>query len=241
MPTNWKMQQNKPSAIITGASSGLGRELAYQFAKNGINVILSGRNREELAKTQDQCVRSYFPPPMTIVAPGDLTDPEVIRTLASTADLQNVRYLVSCAAVYSKGLLTANTRPCDILLPNLVATMDLVKAVYPAIVRNGGGTVININSSAGKTAPEEEALYAASKHGLTGFFKSFRVEARRKKVRVLDVFIGGMRTPMMQTRPDFEYLIDPAQAAEVIYNTAVVQPDTLEIDELTISRFKFPA
>lgn len=240
--TPFKHPANAKAAVVTGASSGLGRELAKQFAIGGNHVILSGRNEYELQVTHGVCMNSTpagnrFCGTTKVV--GDLRDAGVVQKIYDTAHLFNAEYLVSCAAVYSKGP-TEKSEPCDILLPNLIATIELVKAIYPMFAERRHGTIININSSAGKKGTEQEALYSASKHGLTGFFSSLRLEARHRNVRVLDVFIGGMRTPMMAHRSDWAHLIDPSQAAELIYKVAKMDLDTFQVDEVTLSRFCFP-
>ena len=237
-----QLPSNALGAVITGASSGLGRELAIRFSAGGYHVILSGRNKDELQRTHELCIAATPSgekfPGSTIIC-GDLRDSEVIKQIALMAGLYRANYLVTCAAVYSKSSVDS-TAPCDILLPNLVATIELVKAIYPVFLTGHCGTFVNINSTAGKHSSENESLYVASKHGLTGFFGSLRLEARRKNIRVMDVFIGGMKTPMMKHRPDYDYLIDPVQAAAAIHRTAVDTSDTFQVDELTLGRFSFP-
>lgn len=242
MPTDPRHPANAKAAIITGASSGLGRELAKQFSAGGNQVILSGRNVDELRITHAECMNAT---PVgkkycgAVRIAGDLCNPAIVQKIRDTAHLLNAEYLISCAAVYSSGP-TDKSEPCDVLLPNLIATIELVKAIYSMFAERKYGTIININSSAGKKGTEQEALYAASKHGLTGFFSSLRLEARRKNVRVMDVFIGGMKTPMMRHRSDWPHLIDPVEAAEIIYKVAGTDSDTLQVDELTLGRFCFP-
>ncbi len=243
MAINPKHPANSRAAVVTGASSGLGRELAKQFSADGFHVILSGRNKEELRRTQEACLQvreDQYNRGVTSTVVGDLCSSTVIRQLADVADLWNAEYLVSCAAVYSKDPVDKSV-PIEILFPNLMATINLVRSMYPTFTRMRRGMFLNINSSAGKGFPEQESLYAASKHGLTGFFGSLRQEARRKNIRVMDVFLGGMKTPMMKHRSDFDYLIDPAKAAELIYRVAVTDEHSFQVDELTLSRFSFPA
>lgn len=244
MPMNPLMQQNKVTALVTGASSGLGREIAIAFARRNVNVILSGRNMDELIKTQQACIAVNTPPVMTVKVPGDLRHPKTVLDLVNFGALHNCRYLVHCAAVYSRGLVGQTaTRAEDIIMPNVVASIDLVQSIYyNVLIRNGGGTICNINSSAGKTGTAGEAYYVASKHAMTGFFKSLRADSRTdQKIRVMDVFLGGTKTPMMADRPDYDYLMEPAEVADVIVTNLSMRPESAQIDEITISRFRFPA
>ena len=230
-----------PSVLITGASSGLGRELAIQFARAGYSCILSGRNPAELLRTSRLATENGTPctVPLTTIS-GDLREVKTINRLTEMMRVYNTRTLISCASVYSNLPLESCDNADDILLTNLVATVNVVRAAYEIFKTSMEGTIVNINSVAGKAASENESVYAASKHGLTGFFRALRLEARHQNIRILDVFTGGMKTPMTKDRPDWDYLIDPVEAAKIIFPAVINSPQSLQIDEITLSRFRFP-
>lgn len=233
-----KYTENPPCAVITGASSGLGRELANIFSKKGYHLILSGRNRKELQTTVHF---SRTNPARFSLVTGDLRDKEIITRTAAFADLYNASLLITAAGIYDNRKFSELPRSSidDILQTNLISTVQLVRAIYTTFLRRRSGMIININSAAGKTAPIDEPVYCSSKHGLTGFFKSLRLEGRQKNIRILDVFLSALRTPMMIHRADYSKLISPNEMANIIFEIAALNIATAQIEELHIGRFQF--
>lgn len=223
------------SALITGASSGLGRELAIAFSQTG-HVILSGRSHSGLVQTKEACKD----PGNTTTVCGSLNDIEIRTRLAAYADLYRMRFLICCAGEYLRGLLetTDAEKLRSVLDTNLTDTISVVRSAYATLTQRKDGGIILINSTAGKLAPADEPIYAASKFGLTGFAQALGQEARARGIRVLTVFVGGMRTPMLATRPDHDQLMDPAEIAETIYNIAMNPGKTLQVQDITLGRFR---
>ena len=222
------------ASLITGASSGLGRELAVQFSRSG-HVILSGRNVTGLEATRTECKE----PDNTTILDGTLNSSAVRTRLASFADLYSIKYLICCAGEYQHGKLAdvQHEKLESVLNTNLTDTISLVRRVYPTLCRTGG-TVIAINSTAGKAFNSDESVYVASKFGLTGFMESFRHEARQRNVRVLDVFAGGIQTPMMAGRDGYEHLMDPKDVAETVYLAATAKYQTVAVEQIHVGRFR---
>lgn len=224
-------------AIITGASSGLGRELAIAFSQTG-HVILAGRNQSRLEQTRQLC----NDPGNTTIVCGSLSSSERQDRLAHFSDLYKARFLVCCAGEYLSGKFeTADPdKILSVLNTNLTDTVSLVHRVYPYLLRAPGPkTIVLINSSAGVTSPIDEAVYSASKHGLAGFASVFRGEAARRGVRVLEVFPGGIKTEMMAHRPDYDLLMDPKEMAHAIHTATISGADSLTVDRLTFGRRNF--
>ncbi len=221
------------SALITGASSGLGRELAILFSQNG-HVILSGRNAKELENTRRQCKD----PHNTTIICGELQSTAVITRLASSADLYGIQYLICCAGQYLKGSLLSYTSAeiQNVLSTNLVSTISLIHAVYPHL--QPGAQIIHINSIAGKSTDSSELVYSASKHGMAAFLKGLRFEARERGVRVLDVFLGAVQTPMCANRPGYDKMMNVCETATAIYSAIIAANRTLQIEELHLGRFQ---
>jgi short-subunit dehydrogenase len=222
------------AALITGASSGLGRELAILYSQTG-HVILSGRTAHGLEETKKLCKN----PARTTIAGGDLTDEKTIRSLATYASMYRIKYLVCCAGVYRRGIFQGTNLDKDTALinANVTATIKLIRwALAPLTAYEG--TIIHINSIAGKNIALEEAVYAASKSAMKAFLASFRFEARDLGVRVLDVFPGAIQTPMCKDRPGYDKMMDPREVAEAIYYASTLPAHTLQIEELHLGRFR---
>lgn len=222
------------AALITGASSGLGRELAIAFSETG-HVIIHGRNVEGLEATRSACKD----PKNTTILDGTLNSSAVRVRLASFADLYSIKYLICCAGEYQSGKFesVAADKIRSVLDTNLTDTISLVRATYPTLIRTSG-TVIAINSVAGRAFNSEESVYVASKFGLTGFMESFRYEARQRNVRVLDVFAGGIQTPMSAGHDGYESLMDAKEVADVIYKTATTAYQTVAVEQLQLGKFR---
>lgn len=220
------------AALITGASSGLGRELAIQFSQSTYphsnHVILSGRNERELQKTRDLCAG----PHNTTLVCGDLRDSGTILRLASLAESYSIQYLICCAGVYYRGsVLNDTSYLIDI---NTKSTINLIRNVYPHL--RPGTSIVHINSVAGKNISPDEAAYSASKHAVTGFLRSFRFEARQRGVRVLDVFPGAIQTPMTVDRANYPDLMPPFEVAQIIHTIVTLPLETAQIEELHLGR-----
>jgi len=221
------------SALITGASSGLGRELAILFSQDG-HVILSGRNEKGLQETRALCKD----PNNTTTVCGDLRDIGVIQRLVHFSDLYAIRYLICCAGQYKLDSFMNHSQKIisDILNSNLVSTISLIRAVYPHLL-DENSTIVHINSIAGKSVASSELVYAASKHGMKAFMQGLRYEVRPRGVRVLDVFPGAIQTPMCEGLPGYADMIIAKEAAKTIHTCATMPFASMQIDELHIGRF----
>lgn len=196
------------NVLITGSSRGLGRSLALAFAKAGHALILNGRDAERLNGVYLEIKENQSRGGVAIIM-GDIWRPETIDDLARAAEHAGIDILVNNAGVYA-----GTTR--EIITTNLIAPIRLTLAIYPGMVARGGGLIVNVNSLAGKTFNADEAAYCASKWGLRGFMGSFKYEARKHGVNVLDVYLGAMKTEATKDRAGWDSFIDPDEAADQI-------------------------
>jgi len=194
------------NVLITGSSRGLGRSLAYAFAEKHNSITLHGRDRKRLTEILSDLQSNGRVVDWVI---GDLTDVSTIGELQVAARKYEADILINNAGLY-------NGTARDIISVNLMAPILLTRAIYPLMVRRGSGLIVNINSLAGKTFNDSEAVYCASKWGLRGFMGSFKYEARKHGVNVLDVYLGAMKTDATKGRPGWENFIDPDDAARQI-------------------------
>jgi len=182
--------------LITGISRGLGKCLAVAFEACGDLVV--GYKRSEL---------------------GDIRDPGTIDRLKDLAEKTGVDVLVNNAGVYSECGICRTTQDeiRQIVEVNLVAPMVLTHALWP-VLRKNRGTVVFINSMAGRMREAGEIAYRASKFGLTGFAASLFYAGRRDEVRVVDIPFGGMNTDMLRHRPGMANnpKLQPSEAANIV-------------------------
>lgn len=186
------------TVLITGTSRGIGRALKSVFEKRGDRVI--GYRRDEL---------------------GDIRDSATIEKLRKLAADTGVNILVNNAGLYSAKHLAEITADevRQIIEVNLIAPILLTKALWPTL-KARQGTIIFINSVAGRMREAGEIAYRSSKFGLTGFSSSLFYDGPKDGVRVVDIPFGGINTDMLKHRPGMgeNKLQQPAEAAELILN-----------------------
>jgi len=186
------------SALVTGASSGVGRAIALGLAACCEEVLVLGRDAARLAEVADAAralgARSE-------VFATDLRDRNAVselgRTLAASRSALNV--LVHSAGVFVSGTLSeAPEQDLELALDiNLRAPYLLTRALLP-LLGAGPADVVFINSSAVGQRKAGLAAYGASKHGLVGVADSLRQELNPSGVRVLSLFLGATATPMQE-------------------------------------------
>lgn len=221
------MKKKVLSSVITGASGVLGSALAREFAADG-HLLITGRNEARLDHLQ-----ASLPPGKSTILLGDLDSLVVQDKVPALADIYNCKYLVLAASPYKR--ISLYGQDIDTFMDCASCHMYLIKNIV-RILHRTNGTIIHINSTAGKNASPEEAAYSASKHAMAGFLKAIRPELRIKGIRVLDVFLGAFKSPITEYREDYTKLMEPAEIANIIHNTAVNSYDSFQIEELTIGR-----
>lgn len=221
------LEHMKKTVLITGASRGLGKELAKVFAENGYDLILACRQSVTLHENGHP------------VFTGDLSHPKTISHLAEAAKNYDIDILINNAAIYVNKPFDEITgdeiqKVIDI---NLVAPMKLTKFVWPVLAKKSG-MIVNINSTAGQSGANGESAYCASKFGLRGFSEALQFDGTKDNVRILNVNVGAMKTNMTKGRDDWYNFIDPKEAAETIFK-ACCNRQSLRVSEINILRSQY--
>jgi 3-oxoacyl-[acyl-carrier protein] reductase len=182
-------------ALVTGASSGLGRATAIALARAGADVAIVARSEEELDSVRGEITKVGR---RALVLPVDLAsvDDTTGAVRQSVEELGRVDVLVNAAGTDTPGTVEA----LDIegwdrtLAVNLRAPFLLSKAAFPHMREAGGGTIINISSVAGKKGWANASAYCASKFGLTGFTEALADEGKEHGIRAIVLYPGAMAT-----------------------------------------------
>jgi uncharacterized protein len=205
-------QMRGRTALVTGASGGIGRAIAEQLGDHGADVVLVGRNGaalEDAAAT----VRARGGTARTIAL--DLADPSAPRKLVEqVGEVGEVELLVNNAGVAPGGTL-ADADPADLramLDLNVTALTDLTALLLPGMVARGHGSVLNVASVAGYMPAPGLAAYAASKSYVLALSRALWAEVRGSGVRVVAVSPGATRTAMNP---------DGTRSAEQVATTAL--------------------
>ncbi|HET6569892.1 MAG TPA: SDR family NAD(P)-dependent oxidoreductase [Solirubrobacterales bacterium] len=182
------MELSGRSALLTGATGGLGRAIAAALAGRGAKLILSGRKPEALAALAAELPGEGH---TTVVA--DLAEPGAAEKLAAEAGAVDV--LIANAGLPGAGLLTDFTpeQLSRALRVNLEAPMLMARALYPAMVERGSGHLVFVSSLSGKVASPRTSIYNATKFGLRGFAFGLRTDLGPKGVGVSVVSPGFVR------------------------------------------------
>lgn len=222
---------SRPVALVTGASSGIGRAIALALSSTH-HVLVGGRDAARIAETAALLESSA---PFCV----DLDDPDAVA--AATADIERLDVLVHSAGLIAYGTLADSTTQDwqQVLATNVVAPATLTRALLPAL-RAANGLVIFINSGAGLTAHAGWGVYAASKFALTALADSLRAE-ERGAIRVTSLHPGRVATPMQEQLNELEgrsyhpeRYLEPDSVARAV-RLAVELPPTASLDALRIT------
>lgn len=211
-------------ALVTGATSGLGRAITERFLAEGHRVVGVGRTARRKAGT---------PAGLTWVR-CDLRSPSAIARLVARVRRETIDCVVCNAGIYSdRGVALSDADARDLLTTNLVAPVLLLKHVYALFRARGAGTIVVVNSVAGLESNYDEAVYCASKHGLRGFTRALQIDGARHGVRILDYYLGAMRTRMTRRRPNWDELMAPAEiAARIVADATSDAPYVVASQEI---------
>jgi short-subunit dehydrogenase len=183
------------TAVITGASSGIGEELAVALAAGGANVVLAARSEEALARVKQRCEQAGG---RALVVPTDVSDPEACRRMVerSVEAFGGMDCLVNNAGLGMRGRFEEVK---DLSTFERVMRVNYLGAVYCThhalpYLKASRGLLVAVSSLTGKSGAPGRSGYAATKHAMQGFFDSLRIELRDSGVDVLVVSPGFVAT-----------------------------------------------
>jgi short-subunit dehydrogenase len=190
------MKFNKKTVWITGASSGIGRACAEEFAKEGATLILTALEEDLLKEVENQCVKNGATG--VFLLPCDLSELEKLDELAEKAwnifghiDILYNNAGISQRADTVETELKVIRKVMDL---NYFAPVILTKNVLPKMLAQGGGQLVVTTSIAGKFGFPLRSAYCSSKHALYGFFETVEAEYYAQNIRVTIVCPGRVQT-----------------------------------------------
>ena len=183
------MENENKKILITGASSGLGRELVHQFAQKGnVELILVARRKEALEKVAKKC--ETFDNVKTRVFSVDIGSQDQVEQLLST--ITDIDILINGAGY---GIMKDFSEFCDadvvnMFDTNVIGTIQLTTEIAKRMRERKSGTIVTIASIAGKIATPKSSVYSATKFALIGYFNALRLELKKDNVHVMTVNPG---------------------------------------------------
>jgi NADP-dependent 3-hydroxy acid dehydrogenase YdfG len=227
-------------AVVTGASSGIGKAIALSLASHGAEVCLVARRSELLENIakQIQALGSRGH-----ACPADLTKDDDIRALGERVqkDFGHVNILVLCGGAISHGALDkASLADLDLMYrSNVRGHYALLQTMLP-FLRKGIGQIVFVNSSAGLRSPATVGQFAATQHAFRSIADSLRDEVNADGIRVLSIYPGRTATPRIsklfekEGRPyNPELLMQPEDVAEMVTHSLRL-PRTAEVTDIRI-------
>jgi short-subunit dehydrogenase len=180
--------------VVTGASRGIGAQLATELAKKDARVVLVARSRDAIAAQAEELGGESYP--------ADLGDASTIEPLVRAIEARGpIDVLVNNAGVDLTGAFVdlEPERIRELIAVNLIAPMLLCRQVLPAMRRRGRGHIVNVSSLAGTNALPGLAPYSASKAGLSHFTAGLRAECKGSGITTTLAEIGPVESDMMQS------------------------------------------
>jgi 3-oxoacyl-[acyl-carrier protein] reductase len=200
-----------PSALITGASKGIGRAIALRLAP-AYDVFIMARSAAALESLG-----------ATIAAKGGRATP-IVADLRDPASIEKSLEGIACdVLINNAGVL--HKRPFLEMTPdewneivdvNFNAIFHVTRALVPGMIARGGGHVVNISSISGRGPLPGGACYGATKHAVVGLSESLMLELRDQGVRVSCVLPGSVATGMFPPETDTSWMLKPEDVAEAV-------------------------
>ncbi|MGB3517467.1 MAG: SDR family oxidoreductase [Elainellaceae cyanobacterium] len=231
--------QQRHRALITGASSGIGKATALAFAQAGVDLVLLSRSKDNLLKVADEA-RSHQVDVQ--IHPLDLTNLEQIQPAIAAIAQQGepITILVNNAGMgYTGTLVDTSLKDWQAVLTlNLTSVFQCIQGILPSMRDRQQGTIINVGSIAGHQAFPGWGAYNVSKAGLIALSKTLAAEERSHGIRVTLITPGAVNTPIWDTdtvQADFNRtsMLTPEIVAQTIVQAALL-PAQAVIDELVV-------
>ena len=207
------------TVIITGAGSGLGKELAILLSMKGYHILLAGRSADKLAAVKAEIEQAGGAADYVVLDVQKKID--ILNNVEEISKIHTIVGLVNNAGVGHFGPFVSMTEKeiTEMLHTNVLGTILMTKAVLPLLLEQEEGLLLNIISTAGLRGKVNEAVYAASKFAVRGFTESLQKEYENSSIKIKAVYMGGMDTPFWEGSShiaDTSRFRSPKEVAEII-------------------------
>ena len=203
-------------ALITGATGGMGKAIAYEFVSQGADLMLADTSLDELQTVKTELAQSGR---QICIAAGDLTDKSYCDALPIRVvkDLGRLDIMINNAGVMRRGCITdASDEDFDLSFAiNVQAPFRLCRAAIPIMVDAGGGKIINTASCWGLYPGPDHLVYCTTKAALASMTKCLARDHADQNIRVNAVCPNEVDTPMLRTGFEIRGL-DPEKAIDVL-------------------------
>ena len=234
---------NAKNCLLTGATGGLGKELATKLVEYGCNIFLTASNEKKLnelvsllQKQTENKVEIYH-------KSADLSKLGDVKNLIKYVKkkFNSIDILINCAGIFQVNFLK-DTSLDDFeksLNVNMKAPFLLCKEFSQNMIKKRWGRIVNIGSSSSYNGYKKTSIYCATKHALLGFSRSLVDELKKYNVRTFCISPGSIKTNMAKklVEQNFNTFLDPKEVADAILFVISYDKEMI-IDELRLNRMK---
>lgn len=196
------MQLRNTTALVTGASAGIGAATAEALAARGVKVLLAARSVEGLARVAGR-IRAAGG--TAVCCPADLADPDVVeRVIGAAIEAEGAPELVVNCAGAGRWLFTEETPPAEavaMIAAPYLAAFFVTRLCLPPMLRRGSGCIVNLNSPVAQSGWPGAAGYTAARYALQGFTNALRYDLYGTGVRVISVVPGRVASEYFTRNP----------------------------------------
>lgn len=217
------MNLKNKTAIITGASDGIGKQVAIKLAEKGINLALIGRDTLRLNLVKNT-IKKFNPSLKIEVYSCDIKNNSQLSktTKRIISDFKNIHILINTAGIWQK-MMPVEELPenivDDVISTNLTSLIHVTRLAIPILKKQQEAAIINVSSKSGVTAQMGQSVYSASKWGVRGFTEVLKSDLKNTNIRVAGIYQSGTNTKMFEKTGEkvpSEKFTNPADLAEVI-------------------------
>ena len=189
------------TALVTGASSGIGRSMSFSLAKKGYELILVSRRLQRLEELKNELILLY-PNLKVYLIDSDVNSVDLSEKITQVSQ-KKVDVLINNAGLALGKDFVQDSQWSDLemmIQTNIIANFKLVHLVLPWMLKHGEGDIINLCSVAGHHSYQGGAVYCATKHAVHSFTQALREETCGKNIRIMQISPGMVETEFSLTR-----------------------------------------
>lgn len=229
--------ENNGYVLITGAGSGLGKSFAIELAKRNFPVVLVGRTKSKLDSVSNECGKNN-----SLVIVANVSKHDEVERCFNEANIWKgfPSIVISCAGegVFGQVGNFTDDHIERVLSGNLIGTIFVSQKGFVEM-KEKGGTIVNIMSTAANMGRANESIYCAAKWGAKGFTESLRLETKGTKVKVIAVYPGGIQTPFWSEKcgmqPDTSSFMKPDELAKTLADN-ILDKQSLYVADIILNR-----
>jgi 3-oxoacyl-[acyl-carrier protein] reductase len=227
----------KKTAIVTGASKGIGKAIALKLAKVNYDVAIFGRDEKKIKRLKKSLLKIGSNTEFYI---GDVADKEFVDKSVKNVlkKYRKIDVLINNAGVahFEKFVDSSLDNFQDQINTNVIGVYNFCKAAVRSMIKRNQGTIVNIVSQAGLVGFQYGTTYAATKHAVMGFSKSLLLELRKHNIRVIAICPGSVDTDMIADSPihkEIKQSLKTEDISDIVF-ASISLPNRALVNELNI-------